>query len=243
MLLASGALVGAAAMMVHLGQTLDLGKFGLGSGRQSVVVVMSRDGGLIFGGDDDARTRTSSSLANRGLSQVQLAKFRGSDRQWSRLVRCVRDRYAQYDVQIVEQPPAVGDYVLAMVGGPPRQLELEKTVGGLAPHNGSVISDAVVFVFQTRGSKVSELCQTTAHEIGHTLGLDHTRLCSDIMSYERCGPKRFRDQHARCGEWSDRDCDVGDSHQNSEQLIAQAVGYRRDPDRTPRRRPLALARR
>ncbi len=238
-LLTTGALLGAAGMMVHLGHRLDLnlelnlGKFGVRDRAEPVTVVMSRDGGHVLAGPDDARKRSSSSLANRGLPSVDLQGFRGSDKQWNRLLQCVRDRYADFNVTIVDEAPARGDYVLAMIGGPPSQLELERTVGGLAPHNGDVIPDAVFFVFQTRSTKIRDLCQTTAHEIGHTLGLDHTRLCSDIMSYERCGPKRFRDEHARCGEWDDRDCDLGHSHQNSEQALARAVGYRETPEAGP----------
>lgn len=248
-LAAAGALVGAGAMMFHLEHGIDVSKLGLTAEPEPVTVVMQRHGGSLTAGEDDSRLGRSSSLANRGINTVDLAGFRGTDRQWVQLMQCVRERYARYNVDIVDAPPAKGEYILAMVGDKPSKLDLPKTVGGLAPHNGSVISDAVVFVFQTRGAKVDDLCQTTAHEIGHALGLDHTRLCTDVMSYESCGAKRFRHEHARCGEWEDRDCDDGASHQSSDAVLGRAVGYRdghepagHDHEPEPRRRwPIAIA--
>lgn len=244
----TGALIGAGAMMLHLGHGIDVSKLGLHADPEPVTVVMQRHGGTIVAGEDDSRLARSSSLANRGIGSVDLTGFRGNDKQWVQLMQCVRDRYAAYNVDIVDAPPAKGDYVVAMIGDQSSKLDLPKTVGGLAPHNGSVISDAVVFVFQPRGAKVDDLCQTTAHEIGHALGLDHTRLCSDVMSYESCGAKRFRDESARCGEWEDRDCDDGASHQSSDAVLARAVGYREGheptPEPEPRRRwPIAIAQR
>ena len=245
----TGALIGAGAMMMHLGEGIDVSKLGLTAEPEPVTVVMQRHGGTIVAGEDDSRLSRSSSLANRGIDRVDLGGFRGSDKQWVQLMQCVRQRYAKYNVDIVDAPPAKGEYVLAMVGDKPHKLDLPETVGGLAPHNGTVISDAVVFVFQPRGARVDDLCQTTAHEIGHALGLDHTRLCSDVMSYESCGDKRFRDSHARCGEWEDRDCDDGSSHQSSDEVLARAVGYREghehdhEPEPARRRWPIAIARR
>lgn len=235
-------------MMAHLGRGLDVSKLGLSRGPQPVTVVMSRHGGVVVAGGDDSRNRESSSLANRGIDHVNLKAFHGSDAKWERLVQCVSSRYAEYGVNIVQEAPARGDYVLAMVGGPPSQLNLGKRVGGLAPHHGGVISDAVVFVFQTSKTTVSEMCQTTAHEIGHALGLDHSRLCSDVMSYESCGTKSFRDVAEVCGEWEDRVCDNGHTHQNSDEHLAAVVG-RRNPgppernERTRPHRPIAIARR
>jgi len=225
MLVAAGMAAGA-GIMAYGAATLTSHKLAMSSGPEPVTVFLSRDGGRITGGIDDARRRESSSLANQGLGSVDLAAFSGSDKAWDALVACVEQRYDGYDVTFVTEAPARGEYVLAMIGGPPSQLRLADNVGGLAPHNGSVISDAVVFVFQTPASSVSDLCQTTAHEVGHAVGLDHTRLCSDVMSYESCGPKRFRDAYARCGEWDARDCDLGGAHQNSDAILASAVGRR-----------------
>ena len=237
-LMLGGIVVGAGAMVVHAEQPLELGPLGqfgqlaqLTKRAQAkrVRVVLSREGGPMYAGGDDARARMSSSLGNQGIGRVDLQAFDGDDLAWSELLTCVQSRYSAYDVTIVDSAPARGDFILAAIGGPPSQLGLPSTVGGLAPHNGSVIPGAVVFAFQTPSTTADELCQTTAHEIGHALGLDHTRLCSDVMSYEYCGSKHFQDEAARCGEWEARDCDSGESHQSSHEILTRNVGRREAP--------------
>lgn len=196
---------------------------------KAITVYLHRGGGVVKAGVDNPAMRRSGVLDRNGMDSVTIPRYGGGTARWNQLVRCVEAQYADFDVTIVDEEPRGGDYVLAMVGGSPEQFGLEKTVGGVAPHNNGVIADAVVFVFETPHRSVQTLCETTAHEIGHAFGLDHSRACNDVMSYESCGPKTFQERTHACGEWSDRQCSNGVYGQNSWHQLAEAIGLRKTP--------------
>ncbi len=79
-------------------------------------------------------------------------------------------------------------------------------------------------MFQTPHRTTGALCDTAAHEVGHTMGLDHSRTCGDVMSYESCGAKTFQNAVGRCGEWDARPCADGSGVQNSWDKLASLVG-------------------
>jgi len=195
----------------------------------AVRVVLHRDGGLVVPGNDDPRRFRSGVLERSGLDWLDVPAFAGDDAEWTELVACVQDKYAGLAVEVLDTPPKRGDYIVAMIGGSPDMFGFDEQVGGIAPWNGRVIDDAVVFAFQTPDTSAHELCEKTAHEIGHALGLDHTRDCGDLMSYESCGPKHFREEPAPCGEWDDRECGSGRSTQSSAEELARRVGREDEP--------------
>ena len=195
-----------------------------------VRVVLHRDGGLVLAGDDDPRRLHSGVVERNGLDWLEVPPFAGDDAEWAELVACVQEEYAGLRVEVLEAPPARGDYIAAMIGGSPAAFGFDEQVGGIAPWNGRVIDDAVVFAFQTPDTSGRDLCEKTAHEIGHALGLDHTRDCGDLMSYESCGPKHFTEAPVACGEWDDRECGSGRETQSSVDELARRVGREGDDD-------------
>jgi Matrixin len=192
-----------------------------------VSVVLHRHGGQVQAGADDAPALgLSGTLSRQGIASAQIPAFRGTDSEWGDLVRCVQARFDGLAVDVMDEPPTTGAYTLAYVGGTPDLLGYDENVGGIAPHDGRVLAGSVLFVFQPEGVVARSLCETVAHEVGHTLGLDHSRDCTDLMSYESCGPKEFRSTAAACGEWEDRACSGEQPEQSSWLRLVAAVGER-----------------
>ena len=76
--------------------------------------------------------------------EVQIPRFGGGDRAWSRIVACVRAHYAPFAVDIVDRKPARGDFITAVIGGRASQLGLDdRWTNGVGPHSGRVIRNAV----------------------------------------------------------------------------------------------------
>jgi len=193
-----------------------------------LLVVMDRRGGRAFAGYDNPRALVSGIVQRNGYAYIDIPEFVGEDREWDALVRCVQGHYAAFAVDIVDEMPQHGDFIRVMVGGPSLDFGFDESVHGIAPWGGHVLQDAVAFVFQSDEWDPAHLCEVAAHEVGHTLGLDHSRNCADLMSYESCGPKEFVDVAAPCGEWEPRMCGTGRLRQNAFADLVLRVG-RHDP--------------
>ncbi len=180
---------------------------------------------------------------DRGGDGTTIPRFGGGDRVWAATVACVREHFAPFQVEITDTRPAGKDFMTALVGGKASMLGLnDQTTNGIGPYDGSVLRTATVHVFSQVGTgerDTANLCAVTAHEIGHSLGLDHSYKCGDVMSYfnDECGAQQFLDVDAPCGEESERDCASGDATQNSYRRLAQNVGLRAGA--TPAEPPIA----
>ena len=200
-----------------------------GPAHAQVTVFLDGGGGAIRGGRDDAARDTSSiAYAAVGDGVIDVPAFRGGARRWRALAACVRDRFADFDVDVVTERPEAAGFTRVMIGGDPSMLGYGEGAGGVAPYTGEVVPGAIAFVFaDALGADVEQLCDATVHEIGHTLGLDHAYRCEDPMSYlHGCGEKRFADVDAACGEEGERRCGTGEDTQNTWQLLARNVGLR-----------------
>lgn len=170
--------------------------------------------------------------------EVTIPKFGGGDRAWSGIVGCVKQQFAPFQIDVVDRRPARGEYITAVIGGRASQLGLDdRSTNGVGPYSPDhVIRDAIVHIFSKVGTgekDVQNLCAVTVHEVSHSLGLDHTYKCGDVMSYflDRCGARKIMDVAAPCGEDGPRTCGDGSRTQNSYRKLAASVGLRaQDPE-------------
>ncbi len=191
-----------------------------------VTVYLDRHGGRIAGGVDDAAGRRSWIAASAPGGGVTIPAWAGGEARWQKMVACVRAGFGPLAIEIVDDQPAASDYTLIMVGGTPDLIGYGDSVAGVAPSGGGVLRGAVGYVFSANlDSEVDATCESALHEIGHTLGLDHTFACGDLMSYEACGAKRFVDADVPCGESEARACDGGGRTQNSWRMLVEGVGF------------------
>lgn len=180
-------------------------------------------------------TYTSSGYANNSSTNtssivdgtVTIGAYQGSEAQWNSIVACVREQFAPWNVEVTDVDPGSAVHLEAVVGGHPSDLGYSGNVGGVAPLYGdcTVVERAIGFVFaDIYGNNTRALCETIAHEIGHSVGLDHEYMCEDPMTYlYGCGDKAFQDVAARCGEYEERDCRCGPT-QNSVQVLTANLG-------------------
>jgi hypothetical protein len=192
----------------------------------SRIIFLDRRGATLTGGGDDSTIGRSSIVAGAGKASVSIPAFRGGDKPWRQIVSCVKDQFAAFDVEIVEERPPRRGYVHVVVGGTPSLVGFPKAIGGLAPYGGEPVPDAVVLVFsRALGERTRPICETAAMEIAHAYGLDHNMICKDPMSYlTGCGKKTFQDKAAPCGEKKARPCGDGSTMQNSFRRLLAVLG-------------------
>jgi hypothetical protein len=179
-------------------------------------------------GYDNATTNTSS------IPDVTstVSAYSGSDATWQQIVTCVKQTYADFDVEIVTERPASGNYHMAIVAGSPSNVQMGSGVMGVSPFSCGYIGNAVSYTFANLApSDVAELCWTVAQETAHSWGLDHKYDNRDPMTYLSGGPaiKRFQNEAGSCGEYSARQCQcnyatTGTAKMNSYQLIMNTFG-------------------
>ncbi|HEY5950647.1 MAG TPA: Ig-like domain-containing protein [Kofleriaceae bacterium] len=173
-------------------------------------------------GYDNATTDTSSIPDTTST----VSAYTGSDATWQQIVQCVKQTYADFDVEIVTTRPTSGNYHMAVVAGSPGQVQMSNGVLGVSPFSCGYISNAISFTFANLApSDVAELCWTVAQETAHSWGLDHKYDNRDPMTYLSGGPtiKSFQNEAGSCGEYSARQCSCSYANTGSAKMNSWAV--------------------
>jgi LPXTG-motif cell wall-anchored protein len=178
-------------------------------------------------GYDNSTTNTSSVPSQTST----ISAYKGSVSQWNAIVECVKQTYADFDVQIVTTRPASGNYHMAIVAGTPTQVQQDQYTLGVSPFTCSYIPNAISYSFaNVNPSDVADICWTVSQETAHSWGLDHKYDDRDPMTYLETGPtfKRFQDAGGSCGEYDARQCacyyDGSRSSMNSYEVIESVFG-------------------
>jgi hypothetical protein len=182
---------------------------------ESTVIFANFDGGVVRPGQtNSALDRSSLVEGERYLPPADL-----DDEDEAAVVDCLSATFAPFGVTVTTEAPAAGvRHIEAMFGGEADDIlddvDDDARIAGVSPFRAdcSVIEDSIVFIFtEALHHDVQEMCETAAHEIGHSYGLDHQLLASDPMTYLHYnGERRFRDETAACGERDPRPCGLVD---------------------------------
>ncbi len=154
---------------------------------QSMVVFLAFEGpNIAYAELDDSHSNTS----HIDRAAVQYAPY-GDDTARAALVQAVLLDWSPYAVTITESRPASGDYVMAVVS-PTNPYAGE--AAGIAPLDcgDTWTRNNVVFAFHgaNDGYAINEQARTVGQEVAHSIGLEHTTVDDDIMSYAY-GPADF----------------------------------------------------
>jgi len=193
------------------------------------VLFLNRDGGHYAHGWQDDSSQNLTSIVG---FEFDVPAYPFGDDSWNQVLSCMRDLYADFDIEVTDVDPGEAPHMEVVIGGWPHVLGLPdgdgngNGYGGIAPLGCGVVQNAVSFAFpETYGDNPAGICEAAGQESAHAFGLDHGFLCEDIMTYlVGCGQKRFVDQDVPCGELDPRACYCGAETQNSHQYLMDVLG-------------------
>jgi hypothetical protein len=159
-------------------------------------------------------------------TRFNLSEFGYDDTVWNATLDCIRRVYQPFGVEIVTEDPGNVPHHEAVLAG--RSTEAgypANMVLGVAPLDSSTCrpqNNVISFSFANdHGPSPLDMCWTVAQESAHAFGLDHSRECSDPLTYIRTSQqcttvdKYFRNLDSKCGEFADRACLCGGTQQNT----------------------------
>lgn len=156
-------------------------------------------GCLIRPGTDDSRTDTSSIPSQ----QVSISRFKQTDAVWAKMMECVKNTYAPFDIMVTDVDPGTVPHYENIVGGSSgSELSPEFAgAGGVSPFTCGEIPNSVSFTFDVYGPDADQLCWTVAQETAHSFGLEHEYNAADPLTYIAGGAsmKRFQATESPCG--------------------------------------------
>lgn len=167
------------------------------SGPRSAVVFLATGGETIARGAramNNAQANTSDIVPSGSVTFPPLSGAPwglGRAAAAAQLAAHLEDDFADWDVTFVTTRPASGDYTMLVLGGTPGLLGKPSSYGGVAPYDvGDVNPNDLGFVFTDKlgaGSySLRHVAWVVAHELAHTLGLNHIDRTGDIMRPSAC---------------------------------------------------------
>jgi len=152
-----------------------------------LTVYLHTSGGRFVASDRDDASRFASNIVKTGgLPHADIPAYQGRPGEWDEIKACVRTYFTGLPLDLVDQKPADDDFLMLVVGGRSPDIGYQKLWGLSSTRNHKVVERGVGFVFSAahpqNKDRVQRLCETTAHEIGHLLGLPHTDSCDDLMT-------------------------------------------------------------
>jgi hypothetical protein len=140
---------------------------------------------------------------------------------------CVAHGLAPFDVQVVDERPSDGEYLMVLFGGtsgglwndPSGERVRGMSVGGCGFHR-----NGIVHVFsETIGIDPLMNCHVALHEIGHAFSLEHVELVADPMSLGSSAIT-FVDRSAAVGGHAGEPWSCGRTSQNSYRILLELLG-------------------
>jgi MYXO-CTERM domain-containing protein len=182
------------------------------------------NGCTVYPGSDNSKTNRSSIPD----SQVVMRPWPHGQENWNRLMQCVRDMYAPFDITITDVDPGQANHFEVMMAGNADVLGVPGA-GGVAPFepcDGQLIDNVISFVFADDINNHDFLCWAAAQESAHVFGLDHLLNAKDPMTYLTPPVKKegFQNADTSCGEDTPRECWCGGTKQNSFQYLMDTFG-------------------
>jgi len=182
------------------------------------------NGCTVYPGAEDSRTNHSSIPTRQAL----MTPWPHGTAAWGRLVQCVRDMYAPFNIQVTDVDPGNANHFEVIMAGNAAAIDMQGA-GGVAPFEpceGQLEDNVMSYVFADDINNEDFLCWAAAQESSHVFGLDHLLNAKDPMTYLTPPIKKegFQNENTKCGEDTPRECWCGGTTQNSFQYLMDTFG-------------------
>ena len=152
-------------------------------GSYAGVIFVNFDGATLTSGSDDSRDN----VTGIGALVGPYAPY-GEGAKRDATFQAVREDWAAYNVSVVDQRPAGGDYTMNMTGP---TNPYGGNILGIAPLdcNDAGTHNNITYAFHSVGDSHSASTQATtvSQEVAHSYGLEHVNNGSDIMNPSNVG--------------------------------------------------------